>query len=146
MSRDLRLKVVRTPDEWASFHRIRRAELFTSGRYDENHPDDRARENTAYLLLVEGDAVGVARLDRQGEVGIVRLVAISKHCQGMGLGRNLADKLDDAARGAGISALRVNAASGAVGFYERLGWKRSEWDRSELTGIAADAVQMIKHL
>ena len=146
MSGDVQLNVVRAPGDWAAFHRIRRAELFTSGRYDENHPDDRAPDNTPYLLLADGDAVGVARLDRQGEVGIVRLVAISKRCQGMGLGRSLADKLEDAARAAYIKTLRVNAANDAVGFYERLGWTRSEWDRSELTGIAANAVQMTKPL
>lgn len=146
MASDVRLKVVKAPDEWAAFHRIRRAELFTSGRYDENHPDDREAENTPYLLVVDGEAVGVARLDRKGEAGIVRLVAISKYRQGKGLGRILATKLDTAALEAGIVILRVNAAYDAVGFYERLGWTRSEWDRSELTGIAAGAVQMEKPL
>ena len=74
-------------------------------------------------------------------MGIVRLVAILKHRQGAGLGRSLAEKLDNAAREAGVETLRVNAAFDAVGFYERLGWIRSEWDRSELTGTKSSMTQ-----
>ncbi|WP_299844876.1 GNAT family N-acetyltransferase [uncultured Roseovarius sp.] len=142
--------MVKAPADWDAFHRIRRAELFTSkgkmSPYDENHADDRVPENTPYLLEVDGQAVGVARLDRRENIGIIRLVAISATRQGQGLGRILGDLLDREAMVAGIEVLRVNAGRDVVGFYERLGWKAAPWDKSELRGIAANAVQMQKPL
>ena len=46
----------------------------------------------------------------------------------------------------GLRELRVNAAPDAVGFYEGCGWQRNSWAPDELTGIAADCVQMTKPL
>jgi hypothetical protein len=46
----------------------------------------------------------------------------------------------------GMQTLYVNAASEAVGYYRALGWEPYEWDRSQLTGIASNCVQMRKNL
>jgi hypothetical protein len=40
----------------------------------------------------------------------------------------------------------VNSAPEAVGYYEKMGWERFVWDSSELVGLAADCVQMVKRL
>ena len=42
--------------------------------------------------------------------------------------------------------LFVNAAPDAIGYYEKLGWQRFSWDETELSGIAAGAIQMTKSL
>ena len=125
-----RLREVRTPEDWAALHSIRRTVLFAPGRrstdYDDKHPDDRLPNHRPFLLMSGDEAVGVARLDRYDTMGIVRMVAISPSKQRMGLGRVLGDLLDAEARRAGIVTLRVSANTDAVGFYEKTGWRRSK--------------------
>lgn len=144
------LRAVTSADDWRHLHAIRRAVLFAPGRhdiaYDESHPDDRADGNQPYLLVLDGDAIGVARLDVRDELAVLRLVAIVDAAQGKGHGRAFSDLLDAEARRLGVAALRVNAAPDAVGYYEKTGWRRESWDARELAGLAASTVQMTKRL
>ncbi|WP_420962124.1 GNAT family N-acetyltransferase [Brucella sp. IR073] len=144
------LRPVTSAEDWRHMHAIRRAVLFAPGRlsiaYDENHPDDRAAGNVPYLLLLDERPIGVVRLDYRGEVATVRLVAITAEEQGRGHGRMLEALVTDAAKRRGVRILQVNAAPDAVGYYEKTGWRRASWDPSELRGIAANCIQMTKHL
>ena len=45
-----------------------------------------------------------------------------------------------------MKRLFVNAAPDAVGYYEKLGWRRFNWDETELSGIAVGTIQMTKSL
>ncbi len=133
-------------------HDIRRATLFTPERhpgvvYDESHPFDRSPANQPFLLLLDGRPIGVVRLDYGGKgTGIVRLVAIAPELQRQGHGRALGLLVEVEARHRGMHRLMLNAHPAAVGFYERLGWHAEVWDPTELTGIAADSVQMTKSI
>jgi GNAT superfamily N-acetyltransferase len=145
------LRQVATPDDWREMHRLRRDVLFAPFRkqgivYDENHPDDRHPANLPLLLRVGGRPAGITRLDIEGSVAIVRLVAIAPDLQRQGHGRQMSRLVDREARRRGVTLLRVNAAPEAVGFYEATGWHRREWDREELSGIAADCIQMERSL
>lgn len=144
------LRQVETAADWQHLHAIRRAVLFTADRhataYDENHPDDRAAGHLPFLLWCDDRPVGVVRLDLRGDVGIVRLVAIVAAEQGRGHGRALGELIEAEARRLGVATLRLNAAADAVGFYEKTGWRRAEWDPAERAGIAAGTVQMEKAL
>jgi N-acetylglutamate synthase-like GNAT family acetyltransferase len=139
---------VRSPEDWRHLHNIRRAVLFVperrSTRYDENHPDDRASGNVPFLLRLDGQPIGVVRLDLRGEVAMVRLVAIVASKQRKGHGRVLGALMETEARQRGVRTLRVNAAAEALGYYEKMGWRRAVWDKSELVGLAANCIQMIK--
>jgi len=131
-------------------HQIRREVLFTSKRmsveYDENHPDDRVENHFPLLLLEDQTTIGTARLDKRDRIGIVRLVAVREEFQGMGYGRKLDTLIEEFARKLGIDLLRVNAAPDAIGFYLKTGWQEQLWDKTELVHLAANAVQMQKHL
>jgi len=98
------------------------------------------------LLRVGGRPAGITRLDIEGSVAIVRLVAIAPDLQRQGHGRQMSRLVDREARRRGVTLLRVNAAPEAVGFYEATGWHRREWDSEELSGIAADCIQMERSL
>jgi hypothetical protein len=146
-----KLKQVMTDAEWAAMHALRRDVLFSPFRhagivYDENHPDDRNPRHIPFLLIADGRAVGITRLDLQGEVAVVRLVAIAATEQRSGHGRVMSQLVEGEALKRGVRLLRVNAAPDAVGFYEKTGWHLAAWDPGELTGIAADCVQMEKSL
>lgn len=147
---DYTLHPVETNKDWSHLHHIRRTVLFAPGRhsveYDESHPDDRIEGNIPYLLDLEDRAVGVARIDYRDNIAVVRLVAIVESEQGKGHGRQLNAMIEAEAKKHGVQTLRVNAAPGAVGFYEKMGWQRASWNASELIGIAKDCVQMTKTL
>lgn len=144
------LREVRFPEDWKSLHDIRREVLFVpdsgSAPYDENHPDDRTEGNKPFLVNCEGQTVGVARLDRLGNVAVVRLVAIKGEKQQKGHGRKLLQLLEEEAARIGVKTLRVYAAMDAVGFYERMSWKQKSWPRSEFEAPAGEAVQMEKRI
>jgi len=137
--------------DWQAFHDIRDDVLF-KGRhrdvaYDRNHPDDFTQENTPLLLKHDGRPVGTIRLDDLGDgTGVVRLVAVVSDVQGSGHGRAMSALWETRAQGIGMHTLYVNAAPDAVGYYEKMGWERFVWDAAQLTGIAADCVQMRKRL
>lgn len=137
--------------DWEAYHGIRRAELFDAkgriGIYDPNRPEERAPGNFPLLLKFHGRDVGTTRLDvRQDGTAIIRLVAVPKTEQGKGHGRELARQVEAVARQNGTKKMLVNAAPEAVGYYEKLGYVRDDWDPSELQGISADSVQMSKPL
>jgi len=148
----LELRVVQSDEEWAAMHDIRRKVLFAPGRqvrdidYDENHPDDRAEGNVPHILMLDQDAVGIARLDIRGDRATVRLVAVADAHQRKGYGKLIDQMLTEKSWGLGVRQLRVNAAPDAVGFYEKTGWRAESWDPDELIGIARDCVQMVKDL
>src|SRR5262245_30003013 len=141
---------VLTADEWRAVHDMRRAELFVHHPgivYDENHPDDRTPRHFLFLLLLNGRAIGTARLDlaERGK-GIMRMVAITRDEQRKGHGRVLQERFETFARGMGVADLYVNAARHAVGFYERMGFVHEDWDDAGRKGIAGDAVPMRKRI
>ncbi|WP_068412121.1 GNAT family N-acetyltransferase [Labrenzia sp. OB1] len=141
---------VASEKDWSRLHDIRRTVLFAPGRhsveYNENHPEDRKDGNIPYLLDLDDRAFGVVRIDYKGSVAVVRLVAIAATEQGNGHGRQLNAMIEAEAKKHGVETLRVNAAPGAVGYYEKMDWKQAIWDANELVGLASNCVQMSKKI
>jgi N-acetylglutamate synthase-like GNAT family acetyltransferase len=95
------------------------------------------------LLKFNGQEMGTTRLDvRDDESAFIRLVAVPKTEQGKGHGRILAEMVTNFARQKGVKKFLVNADPNAIGYYEKLGYAREDWDPSELVGISANSVQM----
>ena len=144
------LRLVATPQERQAMHDIRRVTLFTADRgvvYDENHPHDVNPANQCFLLVLDGQPIGVVRLDPRGEhEGVVRLVAILPALQRQGHGRVLGELIETEARRRGMVELGLNAREDAVGFYQRMGWAPEIWDRAELETFASHCTQMTKRL
>lgn len=144
----IELKEVTTEADWEALHHLRRSVLFTEARhpgviYDPAHPQDTNPAHTKLLLLKDGEPVGCTRLDPRADGSVViRLVAIANHLQRQGLGRELERLALDRIRATGVKKAVLNAAPDAVGFYEKCGWVREDWDPSELVGVGRDAVQM----
>lgn len=148
---DYELVDVRQPEDWAAFHAIRRVELFEAkgrfGVYNDAHPDDYADFARPFLLKHRGQALGTARLDLfDAKTAAVRLVAITAAAQGRGHGRVMEQMIADRARSFGMQILLVNAADTALGFYEKTGWHRFDWDPEEVANSAVACIQMRKLL
>jgi GNAT superfamily N-acetyltransferase len=145
------LAVVTRPDDWETYHSIRRVVLFEArgriGVYDPDRADERAPDHFPLLLKWNGCGIATTRLDvRESGQAIVRLVAVVRSEQRKGHGRALAARTEAFARDCGVNKLLVNAAADAVGFYERIGFVREPWNAAELVGWNADSVQMAKTL
>jgi len=149
---NLELRAVKTDEEWAALHDIRRRVLFAPGRhayeieYNPDHPDDRAEDNVPHVLMLDNAPIGVARLDLKGDRAVVRLLAITPEHQGNGFGELMDKMLTEKAWELGVKQMRVNASPDAVGFYEKQGWHQEEWDPEEVVGISTNSVQMVKSL
>lgn len=145
-----RLDRVTRDEDWRSYHAIRLVALWDErghAGYDDRYPDEYLPGNHPLLLTFEGRAIGTTRLDERGDgTGAVRLVAVASDFRGRGHGRVLGAMVEDYARSLGIRTLLVNAVPGAEGFYASTGWSRFAWDPAELTGLAADCVQMHKSI
>ncbi len=144
------LAEVQSPDDWKDYHFLRRTVLWEAkGRhnYNENHPDERLDANHPLLLRLHGRPIGAVRLDEAGSSsGVVRLVSIALAAQRSGHGSMLSSLTEAYARRLGITTLLVNSAPDAVGFYEKMGWKKDIWDELELRGLASDCIQMTKEI
>ncbi|MER8873175.1 GNAT family N-acetyltransferase [Mesorhizobium sp. M0814] len=75
-----------------------------------------------------------------------RLVAVTEGEQGKGHGRNLNSLVEAEAGRRGVKTLRFNSAPEALGYYEKMGWRRASWDKNELVGLAKNCIEMFKEL
>ena len=120
---------LRTPNstaEWQAYHAIRRKVLFENrgqfGVYDENHPDEHSKGNHPLLLLLDSKAIGVIRVDINGNQAMFRRVAIREDLQRAGHGRVLLTLAESLAQEKGCLQIWSEVAPDAVGFYERCGY------------------------
>jgi GNAT superfamily N-acetyltransferase len=113
-------------EEWEAYHGIRRKVLFENrgrfGVYDKNHPDESREGNYPLILLLGGEAIGVIRVDIDGEKAIFRRVAIREDLQRAGHGRALLALAESFAQTKGRHHVWSDVAPDAVGFYERCGY------------------------
>jgi GNAT superfamily N-acetyltransferase len=120
------LRAPGSTEEWEAYHGIRRKVLFENrgriGVYDKNHPDETHEGNYPLILLLEGEAIGVIRVDINGEQAIFRRVAIHEDLQRAGHGRMLLALAESFARAKRCNRIWSDVAPDAVGFYERCGY------------------------
>ena len=120
------LRAPSSTNEWEAYHAIRRKVLFETrgqiGVYDKNHPDDSREGNYPLLLLMNGEAIGVIRVDINGKKAIFRRVAVREDLQRAGHGRMLLALAESFAQSKGCNHIWSNVAPDAVGFYERCGY------------------------
>jgi GNAT superfamily N-acetyltransferase len=138
------LRAPATEAEWAAYHTIRRHVLFElrgeAATYDANHPDEDLPGHHPLVLWDAGVAVGVIRVDVQDAVAIFRRVAVPDDLQRRGYGRHLLQAAERFAAEIGCTRVMSHVDPGAVGFYERCGFRR-DWPSE-----AGRAVAMSKRL
>ena len=91
------LRPVRSPQEWAAYHAIRRQAIFAALRpgqaYDETDRHEVAPGNFPHVLLHDGEIIGVVRIDLIGPIRAgLHPVGICSDLQRQGHGRVLHDE------------------------------------------------------
>lgn len=120
------LKTPNSTAEWSAYHDIRRKVLFENrgrlGVYDANHPDEHQPGNYPLILLLNGETIGVIRVDIEDKQAMFRRVAIREDVQRKGHGKALLALAESFAQTKGCIHSRSEVAPDAVGFYERCGY------------------------
>jgi GNAT superfamily N-acetyltransferase len=116
-----------TPTDWAAYYQLRYAVLrqpWGQPEGSERAEDDAAPTTTHALLLApDGQALGVGRLHpSSAQQGQVRFMAVHPAAQGQGVGRQVLEYLEEAARLQGLTEIVLHAREQAVPFYQRLGY------------------------
>jgi len=96
-------------------------------------------ERQVLVAALDSQIVATASLDRD----VVRSVFVDPNFQGMGIGRQLMERIQSLAVGAGFELLRVPSSITAEGFYASLGFKkiRDELHQTERTIIMAKTLK-----
>ena len=105
-------------------HALRRAVFIDEQGVSEAEEMDDLDDQAIHLLaLVDGKALGTARLFIQGEIGKIGRVCVAKEARGTGLGLELMrGAMAELSRQEGIKTLKLSAQCYAIGFYEKLGF------------------------
>jgi|694.fasta_scaffold26215_8 GNAT superfamily N-acetyltransferase len=115
------------PELWRAYHTIRREVLWEArGRddYQENHPDELAEGHFPMVFCVDGNPLGVIRIDlnEESREATFRRVAVTPWEQRKGFGRRLMEEAEKFALGRGCQLLVANVAADAIPFYEKIGY------------------------
>jgi GNAT superfamily N-acetyltransferase len=126
------LRPVRSPQDWAAYHAIRRQAIFAAllpgQAYDEHDRDEIAPGNFPHVLLRDGEIVGVVRIDLIGQSRAgLRLVGIRSDLQRQGHGRVLLKLAEDVARRLGATEIIINSHPASLAFYLANGYRQGDW-------------------
>ena len=104
-----------TPEEWGGI-----AQLLT----DRHLPTAGAREHlSAFVVATRGRAlVGCAGIERYGDVGLLRSVAVIENVGGLGVGADLVRATLDRARALGLREIYLLTTT-AAGYFPRFGFE-----------------------
>lgn len=126
--RTYELRAPATDAEWAAYHDIRRRVLFElrgrGAEYEPNHPDESRIGHHPLVLFHDGVPLGGIRIDVDGDIAIFRRVAVREDVQRHGHGRHLLSRAEAFARSQGCRRIDSHVDAGAVGFYERCGFRQ----------------------
>jgi hypothetical protein len=126
------LRPVRSPQEWAAYHAIRRQAIFAallpSQAYDEHDPDEVAPGNFPRVLLHDGEIVGRgAHRSHWAEPSRPSPGGHPEHLQRQGHGRVLLRLAEEAMRPLGRTEIIINAHPTSLAFNE---YRQGEWGGS----------------
>lgn len=92
----------------------------------------------AYVVARQGGIVGVAGLERHGDSGLLRSVAVSERFRNSGLGRLLVTDRVNAARALGIQQIFLLTTT-AANYFAKLGFSPST--RAEVPSAIAASIE-----
>ena len=144
---DYELLSVTKAEDWNAYHSIRKSVLFMDREYNSDHLDEYLPTNYPKLLKYFSRPIGTVRIDFAAHNAcILRLVAISTEEQSKGHGRNFYKIIEEYVKSQEVNTLRINSNPKAIGYWQKMGFIKQDWNLNELRGISEDCIQMVKYL
>lgn len=134
----IRLQRPQTAAEEAAYRDFRWRQLRRPWGQPPDPADAPDEQRGDHLVAVDaaGKVVGCGRLvPRPGGIGQIRAMAVAPAHRDQGLGARILARLEDYARGRGLTRLEVHAREPAVGLYRRHGYR--DWKDG---GVLFDAI------
>jgi N-acetylglutamate synthase-like GNAT family acetyltransferase len=95
-----------------------------------------------FVALLDSAMVGIVVLKIEGTIGKLRQMAVKPEIQGKQIGRKLVNALETHAKSISIHEIKLHARHYAAGFYERLGYAKTDKPSFEEVGI--EHFEMVK--
>ncbi len=135
----IKLKPVETSEESATYHKIRKVDIFEVNHpkteYDDNHPDEKKPQNHPHILVYKNEVIGAVRLDELGNKTIgIRMFGIKSKYQKKGVGTQAIKLIEEYARRKNCNKLVLNANKNSIGFYGKKGFVKNFWEGDSKTG------------
>jgi thioesterase domain-containing protein len=116
-----------TTDELTQYYQLRWQILRKPwGQHQGSERDEYEKQAIHKMIINEqGEALAVGRLEKSDIYqGKIRFMAVSEKTQGQGLGQQIVKALEQQASQLGMKEITLNARENAIGFYQKLGYKK----------------------
>lgn len=139
---NLQMKLVETDEEWKEYHKIAEKEVFNRHHpeivYNNNHPDLKLPETSAYLLVQNETVYGACLLKKLSKSRLqLALLGIKSDFQKQGMGTKFLGFIEDYARENEYKSIVLNAHPSAVNFYKKSDYSDNFWKgNSSLPGMS----------
>jgi len=118
------LKQPKTPEEFKQYFNLRWRILRAPWGEPQGSEIDGIEQQCFHIMVIDNSkAVGAGRLQyNSGDEAQIRYMAVDKEYEGNGIGRMIANALEQEAANNHIRTVVLDAREPAVGFYQRLGY------------------------
>jgi thioesterase domain-containing protein len=123
----------KTADELAQYYQLRWQILRKPWGQSQGSEQDECEQQAIHKMVIneQGDVLAVGRLEKVGKYqGQIRFMAVSEIAQGQGLGQQVVKALEQQASQLGMSEINLNARESAIGFYQKLGYKKVKFSHT----------------
>jgi thioesterase domain-containing protein len=116
-----------TTDDLTQYYQLRWQILRKPWGQQQGSERDEYEKQSIHKMVIneEGEVLAVGRLEKSDtNQGQIRFMAVSEKTQGQGLGQQIVKALEQQASQLGMKEITLNARENAIGFYQKLGYKK----------------------
>lgn len=127
------LTIPKTTDEFLQYYQLRWKILRQPWQQPLGSEQDEQERYAIHRMIVDeqSNVLAVARLEKVTEQqGQIRYMAVDDNMQGQGLGQQIIKALEQQASILGMTEIVLNAREQAVGFYQKLGYKKQGYSHT----------------
>lgn len=121
------LRSPKTVEELTRYYQLRWQILRKPWGQKQGSEQDEYEKQAIHKMVIDdqGEVLAVGRLEKAAKYqGKVRFMAVSEKAQGQGLGQQIIIALEQQASQLGLKEVILNARENAIGFYQKLGYKK----------------------
>jgi predicted GNAT family N-acyltransferase len=120
----MEVKVVSNEKELTDAFNVRKKVFVDEQKVPEEEEIDQYEEAAAHFILYQnGEPAGAGRFRIVDDLGKVERICVLASQRGTGAGKAIMNKIEQHAKSQGIKALKLNAQTHAIPFYNSLGYE-----------------------
>ncbi len=115
--------VVKTEEQMQDAYAIRRIVFIDEQQVPEEEEIDQYEKDATHVVLYEDNQpIGAGRFRSLDGIGKIERICVLKEFRNKGAGKVIMDKMEEIAKGKGVSKLKLNAQTHAEKFYLNIGY------------------------